>query len=122
VSEADAPDIEILPERPGLKALAERLGKDAAAFAKAEGTYLKAQLGERADYAKPALFALVTGVALVFGVSTAMPVGVMLVLAPLIGAGWALLATLVLFVVLAALLMRFGAKRIKAALKKPEER
>ncbi len=122
MSEFDAPDAEVLPERPGLKALASQLGEDATAFAKAEGAYLKAQLGERADYAKPALAAIGIGIALALGVWMAVPVGLMLVLMPLIGAAWALVVTLILFVGLAALLVRFGTNRIKSALKKPEER
>ena len=122
MSEADAPDAEVVPERPGLKALAGQLGEDATAFAMAEGAYLKAQLGERADYAKPALAWLGIGIALAFGAWMAIPVGVVLALTPLIGAGWALLATIITFSTLAALLVRFGTRRIKAALKRPEER
>jgi Putative Actinobacterial Holin-X, holin superfamily III len=105
-----------------LKALASQLGTDASAFAKAESQYLKAQLGERAGYAKPALVAIGAGIGLVFGVVMAVPVGLMLVLTPYLGAGWALLAVVAGSALIAALMLRFGIKRLKAALKAPEAR
>jgi Putative Actinobacterial Holin-X, holin superfamily III len=109
-------------EPTNFKALAMQLGSDASAFAKAEGQYLKAQLGERAGYAKPALIAFGAGVGLIFGGVIAIPVGLIWVLAPFLGAIWALISVVGISAIVGALLIRFGIKRVKAALKAPEAR
>lgn len=117
MEDGDAPEIEIESPSPGLMALVQQLGDDAKAFAKAEAEWLKAEAGERAEIAKPAIIAILVGLALIFGVTMAVPVGVMLVLAPYIGNGLALLASLTLFLIVAGGLFLFGSRRIKAAFK-----
>jgi len=109
-------------ERPALSSLLVELTRDARSFATAEVEYLKAQAGERAHFAVPGL--IMIGVAIVFatGVLTALPVALIWLLAPIIGAGWAVLAITLSGLALAALLLKLGARRIKAVLKRPEDR
>ena len=118
----EAPEIDIETPPPGLQALVGQLKDDALAFAKAEGEWLKAEAGDRAGFAKPGLAAIGAGVALALGVVMAIPVGLMLVLTPLIGAGWSLLATVTAFLLIAAILIRFGGNRVKTAFKPRNDR
>jgi hypothetical protein len=124
VQDAPAPsaEVEILPEKLGLAALLGQLGNDAGDFARAEAAYLKAQVGERASYALPALAMIGAGIALLSGVLIAFLVGLTMILAPLIGTGWSVLAVTFGAALLAVGLLRFGIQRIKATLKRPEER
>lgn len=115
MTETDAPEIEIETPPPGLKALFVQLGDDAKSFARAEADWLKAEAGERAGIAKPAIAAILVGVALLFGAVMAVPVGIMLILAPIIGAGWAMLASIGLFAAIAGLLFLFASQRLKRA-------
>ena len=64
------------------------------------------------------------GVAIAFaaGVLIALPIALIWLLAPIIGAGWAVLAVILGGLVLAALLLKLGTRRIKAVLKRPENR
>ena len=117
MQEAPAPESDDYAPPPGLKALLVQLGEDAKDFARAEADWIRAEAGERADIAKPALLALLVGVGLVFGITTAIPVGVMLLLAPLIGPGLALLASTGAFLLIAGLLFTFGSQRMKVAFK-----
>jgi Putative Actinobacterial Holin-X, holin superfamily III len=119
---APSPEVEILPENLGLAALLGQLGNDAGDFARAEAAYLKAQVGERASYALPAIAMIGAGISLLSGVLIALLVGLMMILAPLIGTGLSVLAVTLGAALLAAGLLRFGTKRIKATLKRPEER
>lgn len=109
-------------ERPPLSELLVELTRDASSFAQAEMAYLKAQAGERAHFAVPGL--VMIGVALVIaaGGLTALPVALIWWLAPLIGTGWALLAVSLAVLLLSALLLKLGTRRIKAVLKRPEDR
>ena len=109
-------------ERPSIAALLGQLSDDASNFAKAEAEYVRAQVGERANFAKPALGMIGMGIALLFGLTMAAPVGAMLVLAPLIGLGWAFGGVMLGGALLAFLSLKFGVRRFKAALKRPEER
>jgi hypothetical protein len=118
----EAPEIDIETPPPGLQALVGQLKDDALAFAKAESEWLKAEAGDRAGVAKPGLAAIGAGLALALGVVMAIPVGLMLVLTPLIGAGWSLLAVVAAFLLISAILIRFGGNRVKTAFKPRNDR
>lgn len=109
-------------ERPALGALLVELTRDARSFATAEVEYLKAQAGERAHFAVPGLIMVAVAIALGMGMVMAVPVGLIWLLTPLIGAGWAMLGVIGVGIGLAALLLKLGVRRVKAILKRPEER
>jgi Putative Actinobacterial Holin-X, holin superfamily III len=119
-AEATAPDG--VDARPALASLVIDLTRDANDFAKAEMAYFKAQAGERAQYAVPAFIMIGIAIAIATGVLMALPVGCMLLLAPLIGLGWALLAVTVIGLLLAYAMIKLGTRRLKAVLKSPEDR
>jgi Putative Actinobacterial Holin-X, holin superfamily III len=110
------------PERPPVKALFAQLASDTSAFAQAELGYLRAQAGERWRFAIPALAAMGVGVALMIAVMIALPLGLMIALAPLTGSFIAVLIIVVAGLMIGALLVRWSSQRIKAALKRPEDR
>jgi hypothetical protein len=109
-------------ERPALSSLLVELTRDARSFATAEVEYLKAQAGERAHFAVPGLIMIGVAIAIAMGVLMAVPVGLIWLFAPMIGAGWATLAVIVGGLLLAALLLKLGTRRVKAVLKRPEDR
>jgi uncharacterized membrane protein YqjE len=109
-------------ERPALSSLLVELTHDARRFAAAEVEYLKAQAGERAHFAVPGLIMIGVAVALAMGVLMAVPVGLIWLFAPMIGAGWSTLAVSVVGVFIATLLFKIGTRRVKAVLKRPEDR
>lgn len=106
----------------GIGALFGQLRADASVFARAEVSYFKAQAGERAVHARPGLALLVIGLALASGALIALPIGALLLLAPVIGAGLALFAVVGVSLLLAALMLWAGGRRLRSALKKPEDR
>ncbi len=110
------------PEDQGLKALAVQLADDATAFVVAETSYLKAELGERAEYAQPALYAVGFGWAVMLGTMLTLPFALILILEPLIGIVWAVVAVSGGSLVLGRLLVLFGMRRLKASLKPRGER
>jgi len=122
MSDAPAPEIEVRPEDPGLKALAVQLADDATAFVVAETSYLKAELGERAGYAQPAIYAVGFGWALMLGTMLTLPFAIIMMLAPVIGIVWAVVAVSGGALVIGRLLALFGMRRIKASLKPRDER
>ncbi len=109
-------------ERPALSSLLVELMHDARSFATAEVEYLKAQAGERAHFAVPGLIMIGVAIAFATGILTALPVALIWLLAPMIGAGWAVLTVTLSGLALAALLLKLGTRRIKAVLKRPEDR
>jgi protein-S-isoprenylcysteine O-methyltransferase Ste14 len=109
-------------ERPALSSLLVELTRDVKNFATAEVEYLKAQAGERAHFAVPGLIMIGVALALAMGVTMAVPVGLIWLLAPVIGAGWATLAVTLAGLAIAAILLKFGTRRVKAVLKRPEDR
>lgn len=121
---ADAPpsEVEVGPGDPGLKELAVQLADDATAFVVAETSYLKAELGERAEYAQPAIYAVGFGWALMLGTMLTLPFALILMLAPVIGIVWAVVAVSGGALVIGRLLALFGMRRIKASLKPKDER
>ena len=110
------------PERPTLSTLLVELTRDARSFAAAEVAYLKAQAGERAHFAVPGLIMVGIAIAIGMGILIAVPIGFVLLLTPMIGAGWAMAGVTGTGLGMAALLLKFGVRRIKAVLKRPEER
>ena len=110
------------PERPPVKALFAQLASDTTAFAQAELSYLRAQAGERWRFAIPALAAMGVGIAVMIAVMIALPLGLMIALAPLTGPYLAVLIVLIAGLLIGALLIRWSSHRIKAALKRPEDR
>lgn len=122
MADAQAPDRETPVEDPGLKALAVQLADDAAAFVAAETSYLKAELGERAEYAQPAIYAVGFGWALMLGTMLTLPFAIILMLAPMIGIVWAVLLVSGGSLLVGRLLAQFGIRRIKASLKPRDER
>lgn len=114
--------IEERPDDPGLKELAVQLADDATAFVVAETAYLKAELGERAGYAQPALYAVGFGWALMIGTMLTLPFAIILMLAPLIGIVWAVIAVSGGSLLIGRLAVAFGMRRFKASFKPREER
>lgn len=108
--------------RPALASLFVDVTRDATNFAKAEIAYFKAQADERAQYALPAFIMIGVAVAIATGVLMAVPVGLMLLLAPLIGLGWALPTVTVVGILVAYATIMLGTRRLKAVLKSPEDR
>ncbi len=102
--------------------LLRQLAGDAKGFAHSESTYLRAQLGERTSYAKPALLAIGIGVGVILGSAIALPIGVMMALTPWLGATAATATVVVIGILTGTLLIFWGGQRIKSALKRPENR
>jgi hypothetical protein len=109
-------------EKPAVAALLGDLASDAKGFARAEAAYFRAQLGERTAYAKPALAMIGIGAGLIIGVAIAVPIGLVLALSPLVGTFASLAIVTIAGTALGALLLIWGTKRIKAAVKPPEQR
>ncbi len=122
MADASLPESETGPGDPGLKELAVQLADDATAFVVAETSYLKAELGERAEYAQPAIYAVGFGWALMLGTMLTLPFALILMLAPVIGIVWAVVAVSGGALVIGRLLALFGMRRIKASLKPRDER
>lgn len=122
MSEAPTSEVQTGQGDPGLKALAVQLADDATAFVVAETTYLKAELGERAEYAQPAIYAVGFGWALMLGTMLTLPFALILILEPVIGIVWAVAAVSGGALVIGRLLALFGMRRIKASLKPRDER
>lgn len=120
--EPTAPEIDPPAEPLGMAALLSKLSGDAAAFARAEVNYLRAQAGERAVYALPAFAMLGIGFALAGGSLIALLVGLIILLTPAIGAGYATIAVVGGAILLALLLLWAGTRRLRGAFKKPDER
>lgn len=122
MSDAQATDRQASPEDQGLKALAVQLADDATAFVVAETSYLKAEFGERAEYAQPAIYAVGFGWALMLGTMLTLPFAIILMLAPIIGIAWAVVLVSGGSLLVGRLLALFGMRRIKASLKPKDER
>lgn len=122
MAEAPLSEVETGPGDPGLKALAVQLADDATAFVVAETSYLKAEFGERAGYAQPAIYAVGFGWALMLGTMLTLPFALILMLSPVIGIVWAVVAVSGGALVIGRLLAVFGMRRIKASLKPRDER
>ena len=109
-------------ERPAISSLLVELTRDARSFATAEVEYLKAQAGERAHFAVPGFIMIGVAIAFATGALMALPVALIWLLSPIIGAGWAVLVVTLSGLALAAVLFKLGTRRIKAVLKRPEDR
>jgi phosphate/sulfate permease len=121
VSEPETTDA-TAEERASLSALLVGLTRDASQFAQAEIAYLKAQAGERAHYAVPGLIMIGVALALGLGLLSALPIALIWLLTPLIGTGFAFAIVTLVGLAATALLVKLGVRRIKAVLKRPEDR
>jgi uncharacterized membrane protein len=110
------------PETLGIKDVVSQLIDDSRKFAEAEFTYLKANVGERASYAIPALVMLGLATALSAGAVIALIVGLMFLLEPVMTLFGAIVFVTVLSGVIAWLLFRAGSNRLKNTLKPRGER
>ncbi len=109
-------------ELPPIKALLGQLVSDTTDFARAEIEFLRAQAGERASYAVPGLAMVGIAFALAFGSIVALLVGLILWISPFLGAGWSLLLVIAAALLIAATLMKFGAARLRDAVKARDDR
>ncbi len=108
--------------RPPLMALVRQLGQDAQSFAKAETAFLKERVGEGWSHAVPGLAAIGIAVALLFGAFIALPLGVMMIVGEWIGLALAVPLVMGVVALIGLILVKFGQRRLKAALKLPEDR
>ena len=109
-------------ERPPIGLLIKQLADDAQHFARAETAFLKASVGERWSYALPAFIMIGAGIALALGGLIALPVGLMFILEAYVGRPLAVLIVVAGSILIALAGIKFGIRRLKAALKSPEER
>jgi hypothetical protein len=109
-------------ELPPIKVLLGQLVSDTTDFARAEIEFLRAQAGERASYAIPGLAMVGIALALAFGSIVALLVGLILWLSPLLGAGWSLLLVITVALLVTVLLLKFGAARLRSAVKARDDR
>jgi hypothetical protein len=109
-------------DKPALAGLLVELTNDMSRFARAEVAYIKAQAGERAHFAVPGLAMFGVGLAIATGILMAVPAGLIMLLSPMIGTGWSILAVTTGGLIITALLIKLGVRRIKAVLKRPEDR
>jgi hypothetical protein len=108
--------------RPPLTALMRQLGLDAQAFVKAEAVFIKERAGEGWSHAMPGVVAIGIAVALLFGAFIAFPLGVMLILADYVGIALSVPIVMVVTTLIGYVLFKYGQRRLKAALKLPEDR
>lgn len=109
------------PQAKGFASLAQRLVEDAKAYALAEFAFYRALAADRADDAAAAGLFIGAAVMLANAVLIAVMLGLMMLLAGLIGAGWAVLVVLLGGSVIVAVLLMLGRARLRDALKPVEE-
>lgn len=112
--------VDVAAERPSVAQLFSQLGSEAADFAAAEMAVVRAEVSSRTGIAKPGVILLVIGLALVFGTVLVLPVGLLIILTPLIGSWMALLAIGAAGSIAAFLCFKLGIRRLKTALKRPD--
>ncbi len=118
-----APDvIDETAKQPTLVALLGQLASDTRNFAHAEIAFLKAQSGERLGHAIPGIAAILIAVTMAMALIIAIIVASMLVLATVWGAAWAIITVSSAIMLLAFLAGRWGAARVRNALKSREVR
>lgn len=84
--------------------------------------FLKAAAGERVSYATPGLAMMAAGLALSGGLVVFLLFGAMMVLDPLIGIALAFLLVLLCGCAIAGGLLWAGSRRLRRAMKRPEDR
>ena len=109
-------------ERPPLIALVRQLGDDAQAFAKAEAAFIKERVGEGWSHAVPGLAAIGIAVAVVLGAFIALPLGLMMLIGAHLGLALSIPIVMISAALISQLLVKFGQRRLKAAIKMPEDR
>ncbi len=118
----DADDHLTNEPKAGIRDVVTQLVDDTRNFAEAEFAYLKANVGERAHYAIPALVMLGIATALSAGAVIALVIGLMFLLAPYISLIGAIIFVTALASVTAWVLFRAGSNRLKNTLKPRAER
>jgi Putative Actinobacterial Holin-X, holin superfamily III len=122
MQEAPPLDRESEADRPTLPQLLGQLASDTSAFAQAELDYLRAQAGERASYALPGLAMIGVAVALGFGAIVALLIGLVWLIGAKLGTGLAVVIVVGGASLATGLLINFGARRLRDALKPRSER
>jgi Putative Actinobacterial Holin-X, holin superfamily III len=122
MTDETAPTAITAEEKLGIPQLLGQLANDTSDFARAEIAFLRATAGERASYAMPGIIMVAVGTALASGAVVALLVGLVIWFAPMIGPGWAILASIGGSLIVATILFRLGTTRLRNALKSRDER
>jgi Putative Actinobacterial Holin-X, holin superfamily III len=122
MTDETAPTAITAEEKLGIPQLLGQLANDTSDFARAEIAFLRATAGERASYAMPGIVMVAVGTALASGAVVALLVGLVIWFAPMIGPGWAILASIGGSLIVATILFRLGTTRLRNALKSRDER
>jgi hypothetical protein len=122
MTDETAPTAITAEEKLGIPQLLGQLANDTSDFARAEIAFLRAAAGERASYAMPGIIMVAVGTALASGAVVALLVGLVIWFAPMIGPGWAILASIGGSLIVATILFRLGTTRLRNALKSRDER
>lgn len=109
-------------ERPPIGDLFSQLTDDVRDFARAETKWAKAQVGERWRYILPAFAMVGIGIAVLTGGFIALPIGLMFILATYTGLALSVPIVVALAALVGLALLKLAGKRIKSALKPPEDR
>ena len=104
------------PPRPSLAELAQQLVDDTTAFVRAEVALYRAQAGRKALSAGIAVGLLGGALVLAQGAVFALLVGLIIVLAPSLGTGWAIVVVVMSAILIAAILAKVGIDRFIALL------
>lgn len=102
-------------EAPGVRETISRLVDDTVDYARAEMTYLKAELGDRSSHIGPAMGLFGAAVALALALVVALIVGLMIWLGSAIGLGWSILVITLVCAAGIWLLAKIGAAHMKRA-------
>lgn len=102
-------------------ALILRVRNKASAFVRAEVQYVLAQLGARASLALPALLMLVIAAALGFATLSALLIGSILALTPILSAWGAMAVVIGCTLLLSYILVRVAISRLNTALQPMED-
>jgi protein-S-isoprenylcysteine O-methyltransferase Ste14 len=103
-----------------LSQLVRLMADDASRYASAQMDWVRAEAGERSSLAVPALGLVMVAVVLAFGSLVSAQVGLIWLLVPQIGPGWATLSVVGGSLLISAILLKIGTSRIKKAFRKPE--
>lgn len=109
-------------ERKSMSALLGELVNDTSNFARAEFAYIRAEAGERLDYAIPGVLLILCAAALGMGTLVALLTGLVLWLSPIIGTGLAAVSVSAAGCVSAFVAAKVGIARLRNTLKTKDDR